>query len=142
MRFVFGNPIHWRRHLGGQEKLKAKLWKQGIPPLTTIIFEVFLLLAFYNLQVLHHNNQNKKEKKGFVTIVIENTPKVISVLRRNYFTQIILHSQQEKSKEEDIHQEPTPEKEEMNLTISCKALAKITTPQTLKIEGHIKKFKK
>ena len=27
----------------------------------------------------------------------------------------------------------------MNQTISCKALARITTPQTLKIEGHIKK---
>jgi len=27
----------------------------------------------------------------------------------------------------------------MNLTISCKALEIITTPQTLKIEGHIKK---
>jgi len=29
----------------------------------------------------------------------------------------------------------------MNLIISCKALARITTPQTLKIEGHIKKKK-
>jgi len=29
----------------------------------------------------------------------------------------------------------------MNLTISCKELAKITTPQTLKIEGNIKKKK-
>jgi len=29
----------------------------------------------------------------------------------------------------------------MNLTISCNALAGITTPQTLKIEGHIKKKK-
>eukprot|EP00253_Pinus_taeda_P032869 PITA_32869 len=29
----------------------------------------------------------------------------------------------------------------MNLTISCNALDKITTPQTLKIEGHIKKKK-
>ena len=29
----------------------------------------------------------------------------------------------------------------MNLTISCKSLARITTPQTLKIEGHIKKIK-
>jgi len=45
------------------------------------------------------------------------------------------------SKEEDIHQEPTPKKEEMNLTIYCKALVRITTPQTLKIEGHIKKKK-
>eukprot|EP00253_Pinus_taeda_P002770 PITA_02770 len=34
------------------------------------------------------------------------------------------------SKEEDIHQEPT---------LYCNALAGITTPQTLKIEGHIKK---
>ena len=29
----------------------------------------------------------------------------------------------------------------MNLTISCNALAGLTTPQTLKIEGHIKKKK-
>jgi len=29
----------------------------------------------------------------------------------------------------------------MNLTISCKASARITIPQTLKIEGHIKKKK-
>jgi len=27
----------------------------------------------------------------------------------------------------------------MNLTISCKALERITTPKNLKIEGHIKK---
>ena len=31
--------------------------------------------------------------------------------------------EQETSKEEDIHQEPTPEKEEMNSTMSCNALA-------------------
>ena len=48
---------------------------------------------------------------------------------------------QETSKEEDIHQDPNPEKEEMNLTIFCNALARITTPQILKIEGHIKKKK-
>ena len=47
--------------------------------------------------------------------------------------------EQETSKEEDIHQELTLEEEEMNLTISYNALAGITTPQTLKIEGHIKK---
>eukprot|EP00253_Pinus_taeda_P004772 PITA_04772 len=49
--------------------------------------------------------------------------------------------EQEMSKEEDIHQEQTIEKEEMNPTISCNALAGITTPQTIKIEGHIKKKK-
>jgi len=48
---------------------------------------------------------------------------------------------QETSKEEDIHEEPTPEKEEMNPTISCKALARITIAQNLKIERHIKKEK-
>jgi len=69
-----------------ERKIESELWKQGIPPLTTIIMEVFLLLAFDNLQGLHHNNWKKKEKKGFVTIVIENALKVISVLRRNYFT--------------------------------------------------------
>ena len=31
-------------------------------------------------------NLDKKEKNGFATVVIENTLKVISVLRRNYFT--------------------------------------------------------
>jgi len=46
---------------------------------------------------------------------------------------------QETSKQEYIHQEPTPEKEEMNPTISCNALDEITTPQTINIEGHIKK---
>ena len=42
-------------------------------------------------------------------------------------------NEQETSKEEDIHQEPTLKKEEMNMTISCNELARITTPQTLKI---------
>src|SRR3984885_8874722 len=46
---------------------------------------------------------------------------------------------QETSEEEDIRQDPTLEKEEMNQTISCKALARITTTQTLKIERNIKK---
>ena len=36
MRFAFENLIHWRRHLGWQEKLKAKFWRQGSLPLTTI----------------------------------------------------------------------------------------------------------
>src|SRR5699024_11188682 len=40
---------------------------------------------------------------------------------------------QETSKEEDICQDPTPEKEEVNPTISCTALERITTPKTLKI---------
>eukprot|EP00253_Pinus_taeda_P013672 PITA_13672 len=49
--------------------------------------------------------------------------------------------EQERSKEEDKLQEQSLDKEEMNPTISCNALAGITTPQTIKIEGHIKKKK-
>ena len=48
-------------------------------------------------------------------------------------------NEQETSKEEDIHQEPTLEEEEMSPTISHNALVGITTHQTLNIEGHIKK---
>ena len=48
---------------------------------------------------------------------------------------------QETSKEDDIHEDLNQEKEEMNPTIFCKALARITTPQTLKIEGNVKKKK-
>ena len=50
-------------------------------------------------------------------------------------------NEQENSKEEDIYQEPTLEEEEMSLIISCNALAGITTPQTFKIEGYIKRKK-
>jgi len=49
--------------------------------------------------------------------------------------------EQEMSKEEDILQAKTLDKKVMNPTISCNALAGITTPQTIKIEGHIKKKK-
>eukprot|EP00253_Pinus_taeda_P023214 PITA_23214 len=49
--------------------------------------------------------------------------------------------EQERSKEEDILQEKSLNKEEMNLTISCNSLAGITTPQTINIEGQIKKKK-
>eukprot|EP00253_Pinus_taeda_P035556 PITA_35556 len=49
--------------------------------------------------------------------------------------------EQERSKEEDILQEQSLYEEKMNPTISCNALAGITTPQTIKIEGKIKKKK-
>eukprot|EP00253_Pinus_taeda_P028176 PITA_28176 len=49
--------------------------------------------------------------------------------------------EQERSKEEDILQEQSLDKEEMNPTISCNESAGITTPQTFKIEGQIKKKK-
>eukprot|EP00253_Pinus_taeda_P007924 PITA_07924 len=49
--------------------------------------------------------------------------------------------EEEMSKEEDILQEQSLDEENMNPTISCNALAGITTPQTIKIEGQIKKKK-
>eukprot|EP00253_Pinus_taeda_P013103 PITA_13103 len=50
-------------------------------------------------------------------------------------------NEQEKLKEEDILQEQSLDKEEMNLTMSCNALSRITTSQTIKIEGQIKNKK-
>ena len=49
--------------------------------------------------------------------------------------------EQERSKEEDILQEQSLDEEQMNSKISCNALAGIITPQTIKIEGQIKKKK-
>eukprot|EP00253_Pinus_taeda_P018518 PITA_18518 len=50
-------------------------------------------------------------------------------------------NEQERSKEEDILQEQSLDEELVNPTISCNALVGITTPQTIKIEGQIKKKK-
>ena len=66
------------------------------------------------------------------------------MLRRNLFyidCEEEEENEQETSKEEDIRQEPTLEEEELSPTISCNALAGITTLQNLKIEGHINKKK-
>lgn len=49
--------------------------------------------------------------------------------------------EQERAKEEDILEEKSLDKEEINPTISCNALAEISTPQTIEIEGRIKKKK-
>eukprot|EP00253_Pinus_taeda_P006560 PITA_06560 len=49
--------------------------------------------------------------------------------------------EQERSKEEDILKEQSLDEEKINPTISCNALVGITTPQTIKIEGQIKKKK-
>ena len=49
--------------------------------------------------------------------------------------------EQERSNEEDILQEQSLDEEQINPTISCNALAGIPTPQTIKIEGQIKKKK-
>ena len=43
-----------------EEKLKEKLWKQGSLQIKTINMEVFFILAFHNLQGLHHNKWKKK----------------------------------------------------------------------------------
>ena len=49
--------------------------------------------------------------------------------------------EQERSKEEDILQEQSLDEEQINPTITFNALVGITTPQTIKIKGKIKKKK-
>jgi hypothetical protein len=52
MRFAFGNPNHWRMHLGWQEMLKVKIWLWLLegPILTAIERIMLLLLKHLNLQ--------------------------------------------------------------------------------------------
>ena len=106
--------------------------------------EVFLLLDFHNLQGWHHNNWKKNEKQGFFYSCDNKYTKGHKCVEKKLFyidCEEEEENEKETSKEEDIHQEPTLEEEEMSPTISCNALVGITTPQTLKIEGHIKKKK-
>ena len=67
-------------------KIECKIMATRKP--TTHFYKegTLLLLDFHNLQGWHHKNWKKKELKGFATVVIENTLKVISVPRINYFT--------------------------------------------------------
>jgi hypothetical protein len=58
----------------------------------------------------------------------------------------LFHIDCEEEEEEEKEQEPSQDKnveaiscEELTLTILCNALARISTPQALKIEGYIKK---
>ena len=48
---------------------------------------------------------------------------------------------EEEQEQEQAEVKPTQETEETTPTISCHALVDITTPQTLKIKGYIKKNK-
>ena len=106
--------------------------------------EVFLLIEFHKLQGWHQNNWKKKIAKGnFYSCDIKYTKGHKFAEKKLLYIDCEEReeNEQESSKEEDIHQEPTIEDEEMSLNISCNALAGITTPQTLKIEVHIKKQK-
>ena len=84
--FFGATPQQLERVKGLCDIVESKIMATRKSTLTAIKMEVLFLLAFHNLQGLHHNNWKKKEKKGFVTIVIANALKVISVLKRNYFT--------------------------------------------------------
>jgi len=65
------------------------------------------------------------------TTLVENMKEAIAVEKR------IMALEKKNVQEVKDH----IEHQEMNPTISCNALEEITTPQTLKIEGHIKKKK-
>jgi len=105
MRFVFGNLIHWRRHSSWQEKLKAKLWKQGIPPLMTIIMEVFLLLGLQKPTRLTPQQLEEKREKGLCYNCDRKCTKGHKYAKKKLF--YIEHEEeeekdQETSKEEDV----------------------------------------
>ena len=86
----------------------------------------------------------KEEKKDYALIVTASIVRDISALRRNdwFYT----NYEEEEWKEEEASQEEATSKEieedtseEITPTISCHLLARISTPQTLKLEGYIKR---
>ena len=111
MRFAFGNLIHWRRHTCWQEKWKAKLWQQGIIPLTTIKIEVLFLLAFTTYKG-DTTTIGRKRAKGLCYNCDNKYIKGHKCAEKKLFyidCEEEEENDQETSKEEDIHEEPTPE---------------------------------
>jgi hypothetical protein len=78
----------------------------------------------------------KEEKRDYISIVIESTIRGIKCSENKLF---YIGCEEEEDQElepsQDIYIEDTTP------TISCHALAGINTPQTLKIQGYIKKKK-
>ena len=140
MRFVFGNPNHWRMHLGWQEMLKVKIW---------------LWLLRTNPNIYRENNAPSSKTPQPTRL----TPQQLEEGKEKglFFNcdnkQSKGHKCGEKKLfyidcEEEEEQEPSPDEniedissKELTPTISCNALDGISTPQTLKIEGYIKKKK-
>ena len=113
--------------------MKAKLWQQGSLPLTTPRLPQPTRLTPQQLE-------EKREKQIFYSCDRKCNKGHKCVEKKLFYMDCEEEEEkeQETSKEEDIHQDTTLEKEEMNPTISCNALEGITTSQRLKI-GHIKK---
>ena len=81
--------------------------------------EVLLLLAFHNLQGWHHNNWRKKREKWICYSSNKKYIKGHKCAENKIFCidcEEEEKKEQETSKEEDIHQEPTQEKEQMKPT--------------------------
>ena len=86
----------------------------------------------------HIEHQEMNQTISCIAMARITTPQTLKIkghIKKKKVQAVKYHEEkyQETSKEKDTHQEPTPEKEEMNPTISCNALAGITTPQTLTI---------
>ena len=142
MRFAFGNLIHWRGHTGWQEKLKENYGNKK--PTTHNYKDGSVVSSLPKPIRLTPQQLEEKIAKGLCYSCDRKYTKGHKCAKKKLFyidCEEEEEKEQETSKEEDIHQEQTVEKEEMNLTISCNALKRITIPQTLKIEGHIKKKK-
>ena len=76
--------------------------------------EVLLLLALHNLQFWHHNSWKKKIAKGICYSCDKKYTKGHKCVEKKLFyiyCEEEEENKQETSKEDDIHQEPTLEKE-------------------------------
>jgi hypothetical protein len=76
----------------------------------------------------------KEEKRDYVSIVTTSTSKGHKCGEKKLF-----YIDCEEEEEQELEPSQDPEPKETTPTISCHALVGISTPQTLKIEGYIKK---
>ena len=134
MRFAFGNQNHWARNV--ESKNTTMSTRRTYPN----IYRENNAPSPKTLQPTRLTPQQLEERKekGLCFNCDKSTVRDISVVIRNYSIDCEEEEEQEQEPSQDENVEAILS-EELTPMISCNALARISTPQTLKIEGYIKK---
>jgi hypothetical protein len=138
MRFAFGNPNHWRMHLGWKHESKnmAMATRRNNPN----IYRERNAPSSKTRQPTRLRPQQLEERKekGLFFNCDSKDSKGHTCGEKKLF---YIDCEEEEEQEQEPSQDENVEAillEEFTPTISCNAMAGINTPQTLKIEGYIK----
>jgi hypothetical protein len=148
MRFVFGNPNHWRMHLGWQEMLKVNM-SMATRRTTPNIYRENNVPSSKKPQPTRLTPQQLEERKAKgVCFNYDNKYSKGHKCGEKKLFYIDCEEEEKQEQEQEQEQEPSQDEnvdmissEDLTPMISCNALAEISTPQTLKIEGYIKNKK-